>query len=218
MLNIKVFTFNPFQENTYIVFDETKECVIIDPGMHNSSEEESLRSFIEENELKPKLLLNTHCHLDHVFGNGYCMDKFNLGLKIHKADLPTLEFGSTAAAMYGVNFDGSPEPTEFFEDRDIIRFGNTELEVSHVPGHCPGHVVFIHHESKVIVGGDLLFQGSVGRVDLPGGNGAELDNSIRTKIYTLSDDYRILPGHGPETNVGFERKNNPFVSELASMT
>jgi hydroxyacylglutathione hydrolase len=213
MIQIDHFTFNPFQENTYLLFDETGECIIIDPGMYDQQERDTFDGFIEERGLKPVMLFNTHCHIDHVMGNNHCAQKYNLELVAHKADIPTLKGGEQAAHLYGLNYDTSPDPTQFVEEGDVIRFGSSEVEVVFVPGHCPGHVALVSHLQRFVIGGDVLFKGSVGRVDLPGGDGATLAKSIQEKFYKLDDETLVYPGHGPATTIGFERKNNPFVSE-----
>ena len=216
MLNLQSFVFNGFQENTYVLFDETKECVIIDTGCHTVAEQNQLASFIIENELKPVRLLNTHCHIDHILGNNFIAKKFNLGLEIHKEDLPVLLATTDYGHLYGFTVDPSPEPTRFIESDEIIRFGNTELEVRFTPGHAPGHVVFINHLERLVINGDVLFYNSIGRTDLPGGDLDTLLNSIKTQLFTLPDDYVVHTGHGPSTTIGNEKKYNPFVGENAS--
>ena len=216
MLNLQSFVFNGFQENTYVLFDETKECVIIDPGCYTAAERNQLASFIVENELKPVRLLNTHCHIDHILGNNFIAKKFNLGLEIHKEDLPVLLATTEYGHLYGFTVDPSPEPTRFIKENEIIRFGNTELEVRFTPGHAPGHVVFINHLERLVINGDVLFYNSIGRTDLPGGDLNTLLNSIKTQLFTLPDDYVVHTGHGPSTTIGNEKKYNPFVGENAS--
>lgn len=213
MVTIKIFPFNPFQENTYVLSDETGECVIIDPGCHISEEEQELKEYIDSNHLEPVKLLNTHCHVDHVLGNPFVADTWKLGLEMHKADLPVLESFPRVCEMYGVPGGTQPEPAHFLEEGEKVKFGNTTLEVLFTPGHAPGHVVFYHPEEKFIIGGDVLFQGSIGRTDLPGGDFPTLEKSIREKLYVLPGDVKVYPGHGPATTIGWEKKNNPFVGE-----
>ena len=205
-----VFTVNPFQENSVVLFDDSGACAIVDPGFSNRSERDELVNFIEKKQLKPELLLNTHCHIDHILGNRFVAEKYNLELQIHPLDRPLLEAAKSYAHLYGLDYEASPDPTKEFEEGDKLRFGNTELEILHLPGHAPGHVIFIHRSSKTIIGGDVIFQGSIGRTDLPGGNHQELLDSISKKLFTLPDDYTIYPGHGPKTTVGIEKKTNPF--------
>ena len=209
-MRIAKFTVNPFQENSSVLYDETGECAIVDPGFSNAEERDALVKFIESKKLKPVLVLNTHCHIDHILGNRFVADKYKLGLHIHRADEPVLKSGNTVASMYGIDYDTSPEPSAYLNEGENIKFGNTELEVFHLPGHAPGHVIFVHRPTKVIIGGDVIFDGSIGRTDLPGGNHDELLNSIRTKLFTLPDDFVVYPGHGPETTVGKEKATNPF--------
>lgn len=211
-MNIHYFTFNPFQENTYVLYDDTHECIIVDPGCYEPHEEKALKRFIEENGLKPQKLVLTHFHLDHIMGNYFVAKRWGIDLMGHRKGLPTLKMDKTSASMYGFNaYQPSPEPAEFIEHGAIFSFGSTELEVRFVPGHSPGHIALIHHESKSVIGGDVLFQGSIGRTDLPGGDYATLEQSIKEQLYTLPDDYRVYPGHGPATTIGNEKQFNAFV-------
>jgi hydroxyacylglutathione hydrolase len=212
MISIKKFTFNPFQENTYILFDETKECVIIDPGCYEPHEEQELDQFITENELKPVKLISTHSHIDHVLGNKFVMDKYNVNLHIHEQDFQTLTAVETYAASYGfMDYKPCKEPTHFIKEGEDISFGNSKLAVRFVPGHAPGHVVFIAEKEKFVVNGDCLFYGSIGRTDLPGGDHMVLIDSIRKQLFTLPEDFVVYCGHGPETQIGFETQKNPFL-------
>jgi glyoxylase-like metal-dependent hydrolase (beta-lactamase superfamily II) len=211
MTTVQSFTFNPFQENTYVLFDESKECVIIDPGCFDESERKRLCSFIEEKKLRPVKLLNTHGHIDHVVGNKFVAETYQLGLEIHQKDLPVLLRAVDVASMYGFTIDASPEPSKFIDEKDSIQFGNASLSVLFVPGHSPGSVCFYNKEEKFIIGGDVLFQNSIGRTDLPGGDFNTLIHGIRTKLFTLQDDVKVYPGHGPSTTIGHEKKYNPFL-------
>ena len=212
MLKIKLFTFNPFQENTYVLWDETNECVIIDPGCCNQSERDELSEFIANQHLKPVKLLNTHAHIDHILGNNFIAKTYQLGLEMHQADVVTLENGRVSASIFGINYEESPAPSVFLEEGNKIHFGNTELDIVFTPGHSLGSICFISHASKLVIGGDVLFFQSIGRTDLPGGNHEQLLSSIRTKLFTLADDYLVYPGHGPDTTIGFEKANNPFLN------
>lgn len=211
MITIHQLTFNGFQENTYILCDETKECVIIDPGCYSNTEQQELDDFITKEGLKPVKLLNTHCHIDHILGNNFVAKTYNLGLEMHKNDLPTLHATTEYGHLYGFTVDQSPEPTTFLDEGDIVAFGNSKLDILFVPGHAPGHIVFVSHEQKFAINGDVLFYGSIGRTDLPGGDHQTLINSIKTKMFALADDYTIYTGHGPSTTIGFEKANNPFL-------
>lgn|SRR5690606_15165527 len=211
MLHLQSFVFNAFQENTYVLYDDTKQCVIIDPGCYAAAEQQQLANFIESNELTPVKLLNTHCHIDHILGNNFVSKKFNIGLEIHEADLPTLLATTEYGHLYGFTVDPSPQPTRFIQNNETITFGNTDLEVRFTPGHAPGHVVFIHHNERFVINGDVLFYNSIGRTDLPGGDHNTLIKSIHQELFTLPDDYIVYTGHGPSTTIGEEKKNNPFV-------
>ncbi len=211
MASIEFFTCNPFQENTYIVFDESKECAIIDPGVSNAYEQEMLDRIITEHGLKPVLLINTHCHIDHVLGNRYVAEKYNLGLGIHQKDKVMLDAAVDRSMNWGVPYDQSPDPAYFLKEGEHLKFGNTELEIRFVPGHAPGHVVFVDHKSRFVVAGDTLFSGSIGRTDLPFGDFPTLEKAIKEQLYTLPDDYEVFPGHGSSTTIGVEKRSNPFV-------
>ena len=210
-MQVKKFTFNPFQENTYVLFDETKECVIVDAGCYYPQEFEDLKSFISSNDLKVVKLISTHSHLDHVFGNKVVLDFYKVPLGIHPEDEITLDALERTASTYGIpNVFKSPEPDFYFNHGDKVTFGTTELEVRFVPGHAPGHVVFVHHDTKVVINGDCLFQGSIGRTDLPGGYYELLLSKIREQLFTLPDDFVVYSGHGGETTIGVEKTTNPF--------
>lgn len=212
MIQLAKFTFNPFQENTFVLYDETKECVIIDPGCQSKEEKDYLFSFIQNNDLKPVRLLNTHCHLDHIFGNNFVHKTWNLELGIHPLDVPTLALAPKACEMYGIrNYELSPEPGYFINEGDQIRFGNSTLDVIFGPGHAPGHIAFYAKEDGFLVNGDILFQGSYGRTDLPGGDFNVLKDTIVNKLFLLPDETVVLSGHGGETTIGAERTSNPIL-------
>ncbi len=213
MLTIKSFTFGPFAENTFVLYDASNECVIIDPGCYTSSEQQILKNYMLDTKLKPVLLLNTHCHIDHIAGNRFVHDTYGLFPLIHKEDLIVLQSQETICHIYGLNYDPSPLPEKFIDEGDVISFGNTKLKVLFTPGHAPGHVVFYNAENNFVINGDVLFNGSIGRTDLPFSNFGTLENSIKTKLYTLPDKTIVYCGHGPATTIGYEKKNNPFVNE-----
>jgi len=213
MAVVAEFTFNPFQENTYVLYDDTKECVIIDPGCYTAGEKEQLAAFIENADLKPVLLLNTHCHLDHVFGNAFVAKKYGLDLVIHKGELPVLAAVPEVSKMYGVpNVEESPAPTKFLEGGDVVEFGESKLEVLFTPGHSPASISFYSRKDGFVIGGDVLFQNSIGRTDLPGGDFPTLIRSIKEQFFPLGDDVRVYSGHGPATTVGAERQGNQFLT------
>lgn len=212
MIQIQSITFNPFAENTFILYDESRECIIIDPGCYDPQEEDSLSTFISNNNLKPVRLINTHCHIDHVLGVEYVAKRYELGFEFHHLDMPVFESTETVAAMYGIpNVKLPVEPTGFLDENDTVKFGRSELEILFVPGHAPGHIAFLNKAQKFVIGGDVLFYGSIGRTDLPGGDHATLIHNIKSKFLPLGDDFTVYSGHGPETNMGFERANNPFL-------
>ncbi len=211
MIKIQSFTFGPFQENTYVLFDETKSCVIIDPGCYDNRERQQLNSFIEKNELIPVKLLNTHCHLDHIFGNGFVAETYKIDLVFNQHDQRIFDAYLATADLYNLNAAASPQPANYIGEGDIIEFGKSNLEILFTPGHSPGSITFYNTEQKFMIAGDVLFYGSIGRTDLPGGDYETLITSIKTKLFTLGDDYKVYSGHGPATNVGFEKMNNPFL-------
>lgn len=210
-MRLQVFTFNPFQENTYVLWDnDTKEAAIVDAGCYNHAENLQLSAFIEQQTLKPTMLLGTHAHIDHVFGNWYVKQQWDIPYYLHPADVAMLDRSREMAALWNLNYTEGPLPDIDLQHGDVISLGTQTLEVRFVPGHAPGHVIFIHHETKTVIGGDTLFRGSIGRTDLPGGNHDLLLQSIREQMFTLPDDYTVHSGHGPETSIGFEREHNPF--------
>lgn len=210
-MQVAVFTFNAFSENTYLLFDDSKECVIIDPGCNSSEEERLLVDFIESNSLTPVKLVNTHCHIDHVLGNKFIADKYKLPLVAHEIEKVVLQAARVSADIYRINYTDSPEIQEYISEGDILSFGNSELEVFFTPGHSPGSVSFFHKESNQLIAGDVLFQGSIGRTDLPGGDFDTLIRSIREKLFPLGDEVIVYSGHGPSTTIGNEIRTNPFL-------
>ncbi|KXX68759.1 MBL fold metallo-hydrolase [Flammeovirga sp. SJP92] len=211
MINVHTLTFSPFQENTYVVWDETKEAIIVDPGCYDTSEEEALKGFIESNGLKVVKIVNTHCHLDHVFGNKFCQDTFGVKLYIPKGEIETLAMGADAAARYGIPGFVTSTHDELLENEGEVTFGNTSLQILYAPGHSPGHLVFFDKDQKIALGGDVLFKGSIGRTDLPGGDHQTLLDNIKNVMYALPDETIVYPGHGPFTTIGDEKRSNPFV-------
>ena len=211
MLTVQPFTFNPVQENTYVVYNEKGQCCIIDPGCYFASEEMELKKFIEDNQLKPIYLLNTHCHLDHIFGNRYVHKTFGLELHLHPLEKPVLEHGPASGQMFQLPFDNYDGPLHYLEEGDTIKIGEEVLDILFTPGHSPGSISFYSAAHKFLVSGDVLFEGSVGRTDLPGGSFEVLEQSIRTKLYTLPEDVIVYSGHGDSTTIGDEMKGNPFV-------
>jgi glyoxylase-like metal-dependent hydrolase (beta-lactamase superfamily II) len=212
MIQIKRFTFNPFQVNTYVLFDDSKECVIIDPGMDNDAEKKVLLDFISENALTPVMLLNTHAHIDHILSNDFIAKHFNIKLFAHDDSADFLHEATSHAMAFGLQIDTVKAIDEFFVDEQIVGFGNSELKVLETPGHANGSICFYSEEGNFVVTGDVLFRESIGRTDLKTGNYDLLQKSIWEKLFTLSDDTTAYPGHGPETKIGFEKLHNPFVA------
>ncbi|MEJ7779314.1 MAG: MBL fold metallo-hydrolase [Daejeonella sp.] len=212
MIDIQSFVCNPYQENTYLLYDDSLECVIIDPGMYDGDEQNSVLKCIAENKLKPVLLLNTHCHIDHVLGNKFIYDTYGLLPQFHKGEEPVLNAVVAYAPQMGIRYEVSPLPEVYLPESGSISFGNSELELIFAPGHSPAHLCFYNKESNILVGGDVLFYRSIGRTDLPGGNHNQLISNIREKLFTLPDDCRVYPGHGQSTIIGSEKQFNPFLS------
>ncbi len=212
MSDIHYFTFSAFYENTYILFDETKECVIIDPGCYENFERQRLQNWIKQAGLRPVRLLNTHCHLDHVFGNAFVAETYGIGLEIHEGELPVLARYELSAQNFGIPVhERQPPVSQFIEVGKPIKFGNTSLEVRFVPGHSPASVCFYNAAAGYVIAGDTLFERSIGRTDLPGGNHKTLIDSIQRELLTLPDETRVYAGHGEPTTIGKERKHNPFL-------
>jgi len=211
MLAVKSFTFSPVQENTYVLYNEQKQCCIIDPGCYFPEERDELKTGIEKTGLTPVLLLNTHCHLDHVFGNKFVHDTWRLDLHIHPNEKPVLDFAPQSGLMWQLPFDNYEGPLVYLKEGNKIKIGEDELEIRFTPGHSPGSVSFYHEAGGFIIGGDVLFNRSIGRTDLPGGSMETLVQSIQTQFFTLPDETKVYSGHGPVTTVGFEKMNNPFV-------
>lgn len=211
MITVKTFTFNAYSENTYVLYDETKECVIIDPGMYEGFEQNELAAFIKNEGLKPVLLLNTHCHLDHVFGNKFVFETYGLKPQFHAGELPILNaVPGYAPSMGFTRYDISPLPDAFLPETGTISFGNSTLTLIFAPGHSPAHLCFYSAADHILIGGDVLFYGSIGRTDLPGGNHQQLIQNISDKLFVLPDETKVYPGHGPATSIGFEKQHNPF--------
>ncbi len=211
MLQIKIFEFNAFQVNTIVLFDETKECVIIDAACYHESEQNKLKQFIESESLKPVRLLNTHCHIDHILGCNFVSEQFNLDMEIHEAGKQFLAGAVEHGLAFGFTLDPIRATIKFISEVDEIKFGTTVLKVLYTPGHADGSVCFINEENNLAIVGDVLFKESIGRTDLPTGNFDLLKESIQNKLFTLPDNYKVIPGHGPETAIGHEKNYNPFV-------
>ena len=211
MLSVHSFVFNPVAENTYVVYNENKECAIIDPGCYYDEEKEMLADFIESRKLVPKILLNTHCHLDHVFGNKFIAEKFGLNLHIHPLEKKLLDYSPASGLMYNLPFDNYSGEIIFIDVEKPVNLGSDELKVLLTPGHSPGSVCFYSAADKFIISGDVLFNGSIGRSDLPGGDHDTLIKSIREKLLVLPGVTIVYSGHGEPTTVQAEKESNPFL-------
>jgi hydroxyacylglutathione hydrolase len=207
---LKSFENNPYQENTYILYDETGQCAIIDPGMYTAAEQNAVVNFIRDNKLTPVLLLNTHCHIDHVLGNKFVFDQYGLKPQFNIGEQEIMDAVVGYAPSMGFRYDPSPLPEVYLPETGTINFGNTTLELIFAPGHSPAHLCFYNRADNILIGGDVLFRGSVGRSDLPGGNHALLIKNIEEKLFTLPGDCTVYPGHGPETTIAYEKETNPF--------
>jgi hydroxyacylglutathione hydrolase len=211
MLTVKRFIFNPIQENTYVVYNGRDASAIIDPGCYFPEEKQSLIHWLRENHVHPNLLLNTHCHLDHVFGNKWAADHFKLELQFGENELWTFSKAPESGIRWGMPFENYTGNILFLKDGDKISMGDDELDVLFTPGHSIGHVVFYNRKQGFVIGGDVLFRLGIGRTDIPGGDTEILIKSIREKLFTLPDEVIVYPGHGEPTTVGYEKENNPFV-------
>ena len=211
-MTIKTFTFNPFQENTYLVFDETNEAVIIDAGCLQAGEKQVLTRYIEDNKLTLKRVLNTHLHLDHQFGNKFLFDTYGIAPEACIEDEFLLENVVAQARSYGFPVTEEAQPLgDYITENQEITFGNSSLKAIHVPGHSPGSMVLYSEKDGVMFAGDVLFQGSIGRTDLPKGDYASLILAITKKLLVLPDSTVVYCGHGPSTTIGYEKKNNPYL-------
>ncbi|MCX6282738.1 MAG: MBL fold metallo-hydrolase [Bacteroidetes bacterium] len=211
MIQLERFTFNTFMVNTYVLYDETKEAVIVDAACHEPFEKQGLSDFIQDSGLKIVRHINTHCHIDHILGSLFVAEKYGIHPEFHKAGLPFLTEAKSIAQTFGYTFEGLPGHGGFLEDGDVINFGNSSLGVLYTPGHADGSVCFYCPADGFVITGDVLFRDTVGRTDLPSGDFDLLMESIRTKLFTLPEDTVVYPGHGGETTIGYEMVNNPFI-------
>lgn len=211
MFKVEVFTFNPVEENTYLLVSENKECIVIDPGCYFNNERIILQNYLSENGLTLKYLLNTHCHLDHVFGNKFIHDTYGLPLYLHEKEQQVLEYAPISGLRWNLPFENYKGPLNFLKEGDIIKLGNDELKVLFTPGHSPGHIAFYSESQGFVIGGDVLFRGGIGRTDLPGGDFETLISSIRNKLFVLPPGVIVYPGHGEATTIGEEKMTNPYL-------
>jgi hydroxyacylglutathione hydrolase len=210
-MTIERFVFNTFMVNTYLLCDETGEAVIVDAACHDGKEQQVLSSFIQKKGLKLVRNLNTHCHIDHILGNAFIEETYGIRPECHQAGVPFFATAKEIAASFGYALNRVTEPAAFLAEGDLIRFGNSELKVMYTPGHADGHICLYCEKEGFVITGDVLFRETIGRTDLPSGNFDLLMESIKTKLFTLPELTVAWPGHGPETTIGYEIRNNPFI-------
>lgn len=213
MIKLAVMTFNPYGENTYLLYGENKECIIVDAGCFSEKEEQALISFIEKNELKPVLALNTHAHIDHICGVDFVQRTWNIPFALHHADQPLLEYAPSYAQAMGFTIENAPVATVDLAETTQFRLGEETIEIIHTPGHSPGHVSVHVPSAGILLTGDLLFKESIGRTDLPGGDYPTIMRSIIEKVIPLGGAVDIYPGHGPASTIAHEAMYNPFIVE-----
>lgn len=211
MLTVKRFIFNPIQENTYVIYNGKDACAIVDPGCYFPEERRALATWLKDSHIHPNLLLNTHCHLDHVFGNKWVAAEYDLDLQMGEKELWTFKYAPESGIRWSMPFENYSGNILFLKDGDGIELGEDKLEVLFTPGHSVGHVVFYNRRQGFVIGGDVLFRLGIGRTDIPGGDPVVLLKSIREKLFTLSDEVIVYPGHGEPTTIGYEKENNPFL-------
>lgn len=212
MITVKPFVFNPFQENSFVLFDESKECIVVDPGCYADNEKETITSFIEDHKLNPVKIVNTHCHIDHIVGINFIKSQYNVPLYATKNEEPMLKSSEEQGMLFGFNIGQPPTIDHYLSEKDTFTFGNSTLSILEVPGHSLGSIALYSAQDKFIIVGDVLFDGSIGRTDLPGGDYDTLIESIRTKLMTLPPEVTVYPGHGPATSIKKEHDTNPFLN------
>lgn len=212
MIKIEKFVVNQLGENSFVLSDESGECIFIDPGFYFEEEHEEIRKYISDNNLTPKKITNTHCHFDHIMGVEFIRNEYKIPFMAHKQDSFWIDNATDQALRFGLEIKPVSPIDEFLIEKEFVKFGNSELEIIHIPGHAPGHVVFYSEKDKILIAGDVLFYGSIGRTDLPGGEHETLISNIKNKLFNLPDDTKVYCGHGPETTLGFEKTSNPFLT------
>lgn len=212
MNKLSRFVFNSFSVNTYVLADESGKCIIIDPACYSADENKKLADFIYAHSIEPVCMINTHFHVDHILGNNFVCDAFNIKPVCHAKSKFFWEMAPEFASVFGFQLESVIVPKQFVEHGDIIPFGNSQLQVLYTPGHADGSICLVNHAERYVVTGDILFRDSIGRTDLPTGNFDVLQTSITEQLFILPDDYVVYPGHGPESSIGYEKINNPFLS------
>ena len=212
MIKVEKFVVNPLQENTFVLSDETGECIFIDPGFYYEDEHTEVKEYVEDNKLKPVKIVNTHCHFDHIMGVEFLRKEYKIPFHAHADDAFWIDKAEEQGEMFAIDMGKVAPADVHFNENETVKFGNSELNIIHVPGHSPGHVVFHNEENNLLIAGDVLFYGSIGRTDLPGGDYNTLISAIKTKLFPLPDRTKVYCGHGAETTIGFEKNNNPFLT------
>ena len=195
-----------------MVYDDSGQCILFDPGCSDRKEREVLTDFLSQNQLQPVRLINTHCHLDHILGNAFVHEQFGLPLEAHRGEQVVLQFGEQMSKAYGIPYDLSPDIERFIEDKESLTFGQTRFEALYTPGHSPASLSFFFPDDSFLIAGDVLFYNSIGRTDLPGGDYDTLIGSIKDRLFPLGDEVKVYPGHGTATSIGYERLTNPFLT------
>ncbi len=211
MIKIEKFVFNTFMVNSYLLYDETGDCILIDAACYEPEEEDEIRNFLEANNLTLIRNLNTHCHIDHILGNNFIAQTYKIRPEYHEKSALFFHTLKEIGSSFGYGISQVPEPNRFLEDGETIQLGNSSLKVLYTPGHAEGSVCFYCEDQKFVITGDVLFKDTIGRTDLPSGDFDQLMRSIKTKLFTLPGETIVYPGHGPETSIGYEMVNNPFI-------
>ena len=212
MIKVEKFVVNPLGENSFVLSDETGACIFVDPGFYFEEEHNEIKEYVRQNKLTPVKITSTHFHFDHIMGVEFVRNEFSIPFYAHKNDSFFVEGVVEQAGRFGIKMNPIKAIDGYLTENDVIEFGNSKLEVIHVPGHAPGHVVFYSKQDGFIIAGDVLFYGSIGRTDLPGGSYETLISNIKNKWFVLPDDTKVYCGHGPETSLGFEKTTNPFLT------
>lgn len=212
MLKVEKFVVNPLQENSYVISDESGQCIFIDPGFYSQEEKDEITNYLKFNNLNPVLIANTHCHFDHIMGVEFIRNEYGIPFAVHPDEAFWVGNAIKQGHLFGFAMGNVKAPDSFFQENEELKFGNSSFKIIHVPGHSPGHVVFYSKDEGILIAGDVLFFGSIGRTDLPGGDYQSLISHIKNKLFELPDETRVFCGHGPDTTLGNEKTTNPFLT------
>jgi len=212
MIKVEKFVVNPLQENAFVVYDETGECILVDPGFYFEVERREIKEFFCDHRLTPVMIANTHGHFDHVMGVEFIRNEYKVPFIMHAEDEFWIDRVTEQAEMFGFEMEPVRAPDAFFGEGEQLRFGHSRLEILHIPGHSPGHVVFYSRQDQILLAGDVLFYGGIGRTDLPGGDSGALISGIKNRLFQLPGETKVFCGHGPETSLDFEKSSNPFLT------